>query len=622
MPRCVFPFAAVVGQERVKKALVLNSINPRIGGVLISGDKGTAKSTLVRGLADIVDMEVIDLPLNITEDRLVGGIDIEAAIARGESGFEPGLLHKADGNILYIDEVNLLSEHIANCLLEAAASGENVVEREGVSYRHKARFILIGTMNPEEGSLRPQLVDRFGLYTEVHGEPDPQKRAQIIRRRLDFEHDYSSCRARWLRESTALAQEIAEARTSLKQVSVSEDALRLAAAVAREGHCAGHRAEIVTIETARAIAALDGRDAVTEGDIQEAAGYALPHRLRQAVAPAAEIRDSTELCREDHPEVSPMDAGGDVFGGGNAPGADADNPKPQDDPACSGNDRTEREAVGQPEGAFDARLPDNPYDDVRRPRGSGKRTRVESGSRQGRYVRYRLPKGPIRDLAFDATLRAAAPFQNARREPGIAVVIRPSDIREKVRERHTGFVVLFLVDASGSMGARRRMGAVKGAILSLLGDAYRKRDRVGLVAFRRSSATTLLGITRSVDLAHKCLRDLPTGGRTPLAAGLYHAHEVLRSAMIKESEISPYLVLVSDGRANVSMTGGSAIADAFSMAARLKLAGVHSLVIDTEEGHTRLGLAQKIAEVLGADYVRLNKLTSQSITSNVRQRVT
>ena len=622
MGHCCFPFVAVIGQDKVKRALILNAVNPRIGGVLISGEKGTAKSTLVRGLADVTDgMEVVDLPLNITEDRLIGTIDIEAAIARGRKYFEPGLLQKADGNILYIDEVNLLSEHIANCLLETAASGVNIVEREGISHRHAARFILVGTMNPEEGLMRPQLLDRFGLYTEVHGETDGRNRAEIIRRRLEYERSPDAYRRRWHEESRALAERIRQAKDLLPQVQASGAALSLAAAVSRQAGCAGHRAEIIIIETARAIAAFDTRREITEEDIREAAGYALRHRMREPV-PArennveqepeqpADMRDEEVSPHPESPESTTQNLNYHNTGEINTP----------HDYPDSG--QIERERLEEPSGVFDIRIADVQFNDIHRPRGSGKRARVKSGSRQGRYIRYRFPGGKTSDLAFDATLRAAAPFQNVRREPGLALVIRPPDIREKVKEKHTGCVVLFVVDASGSMGARRRMGAVKGAVLSLLGDIYRKRDRVGLIAFRKDGARTLLGITRSIELAHKCLKELPTGGRTPLAAGLVKAYELFKITKVKEPDMLPYLVLVSDGKANVSLNGGNAVEDAVRVAERIRHEGINCMVLDTEDGYIRLGIAGKIAEVLNAGYVKMDDISARKITSNVRQLIT
>ncbi|MBE6064239.1 cobaltochelatase subunit CobN [Clostridium cochlearium] len=278
----VYPFAAVIGQEKVKKALILNVINPSIGGVLISGEKGTAKSTLVRGLANLMkNMQVIDLPLNVTEDKLLGTIDIEKAIVKGERSFESGILKKAHGNILYVDEVNLLSEHIVNCLLEVSASGVNHVEREGISFKHPSNFVLVGTMNPEEGNLRSQFLDRFGLYLDVKGSMDLSERKEIIKRRLKYEENPVDYINVWKEETEKLLNKILKAKNCLKKVKVSESVMNIAAQISNEANCSGHRAELVIVETAKAISAFDNRKNITIEDVKEAAELALPHRMRE-----------------------------------------------------------------------------------------------------------------------------------------------------------------------------------------------------------------------------------------------------------------------------------------------------------------------------------------------------
>lgn len=604
-------------------ALILNVINPRIGGVLISGEKGTAKSTLVRGMADVTGkMKVIDLPLNITEDRLVGSIDIETAILHGKAVFEPGLLKKADGNILYIDEVNLLSDHITNCLLEAAASGINIIEREGISFKHRSEFVLVGTMNPEEGLLRPQILDRFGLYTEVHGERESNSRAEIIRRRLEFEKNPVKYRAKYRAENSELSNRITQASRLLRNIRITNENLMLAANIAWEAGCAGHRAEIVIIETARAVAAYDNRTTVTEDDIHVAAEYALPHRMRETSPappppppmpeqPEKESKstqfeeESTESGEKNISQVPPSE----IDAGMATEPEQNEHSEPAQDIA---------DDIEEPCGSFDIEIADFRLNEIRKVQGAGKRARVKTDSRQGRYIRYRFPGGKVRDIAFDATLRAAAPFQNFRKNANLAVVIKSSDIREKVKEKHTGCIVLFVVDASGSMGAMKRMGAVKGAVISMLDEAYKKRDRVGVVAFRKQGADTLLGITRSIDLAYQCLRELPTGGKTPMAAGLARGYELLKTAAIKEPDLLPYLVLVSDGKTNVSLEGTNPVDDVLRIACRIRNEGIRSMVIDTEEGYIRLGMAKKISEALNAEYVKLDNVTAQGISSSVK----
>lgn len=277
-----YPFTAIVGQEMMKQALLLNVINPKLGGVLISGEKGTAKSTAVRALVDLLqDLRVVNLPVSATEDRVVGTLDIEHAIKHGEKKFEPGLLAKADGHILYVDEINLLEDHIVDVLLDAAAMGVNTVEREGVSHTHSSRFVLIGTMNPEEGDLRPQLLDRFALSVEVTGEKDVHQRMEVIRRRLQYEANPQEFCTAFEAEQQALAAQIHKARVILGEVSLSDEILSLAAQLSIQLDIHSHRADIMMIKTAMTIAALHGRTSIDVSDMQQAASLVLPHRLRQ-----------------------------------------------------------------------------------------------------------------------------------------------------------------------------------------------------------------------------------------------------------------------------------------------------------------------------------------------------
>ncbi|NSW91369.1 MAG: magnesium chelatase subunit D family protein [Firmicutes bacterium] len=630
--RYVFPYPAVIGQDKVKKALLLNVVNPLIGGVLISGEKGTAKSTLVRGVAALMlDMEVVELPLNVTEDRLVGSIDLERAIKDGKKSFEPGILKKAHGNMLYVDEVNLLSEHIVNCLLEVSASGVNVVEREGISCSHPSCFVLVGTMNPEEGKLRPQFLDRFGLFTEVSGTKDLHERMEIIKRRLEYEKDPEEYLKLWEQESCRIRNNILKARDAVGKCRVSEDALKLAAEISEEANCAGHRAELVMVETAKAIAALSGRLYVTLQDIKEAAQFALPHRLRDAPqlentaskeqTEDRENNDNQDMVNEQNEErheceneEQQREQEHSALQESRVQDDGDDDRGPDEKGACEDTDNIE-----EPGEIFQVKPFLAEMKDLKVRKGSGKRSRVKTDSLQGRYVKYAFPKGKAADIAFDATFRAAAPFQNARERNGLAIAIHSCDLREKVRERRTGCTLLFIVDASGSMGANRRMKAVKGAILSLLDDAYQKRDRVGLVAFRKDSAELLLGITRSVDLAHKKLKEIPTGGRTPMTAGLQMGYEIIKAVKVKDPDMIPILILISDGRSNVSLNGENPLEASIKAASRIAAEGIKTLVIDTECDFICLGLAKRIAEAMKADYYKLEELEANRIISAVKK---
>ena len=605
-----FPFVAVAGQDSVKQALLLCAVNPAIGGVLLAGEKGTAKSTLVRGLAALLeDSPFVELPLNVTEDRLVGSVDLEAALQRGQLQSEGGLLQQADGGFLYVDEVNLLSEHIVNILLEVSSTGENIVEREGISFRHQSRFLLVGSMNPEEGRLRPHFADRFGLYVPTHGERDPGVRCEIIRRRLEYEQDPVVFESKWESQTLALQRKLNQARLLLPRVMLPERQRRFAVQLAIQGGCAGHRGELAMCEASRARAALAGRLTVTGEDIQAVAPFALAHRLREAVS-APETPEKLDQENDTQEWEKPK-----------APEPEAPEFQQEDSSIqCAQDSNQTAEAVDR----WDDIQPiqqgirlSEPVTRQKLPAGTGKRLKVRSHSSRGRYIRAALPNQSEDDVALDATLRAAA--SHPKGNSPLMVDIRSDDLRVKVREQRTGATILFLVDASGSMGAMHRMGVVKGAVLSLLSDAYEKRDTVGIIAFRKERADTLLPLTRSVDLAQKQLRQLHTGGKTPLAHGLLAAGQLLKIDRLKNPGSRQYLVVVSDGRTNVPLWSDSPTEDAWKAAKQLSVEPIQSLVLDPEEGFMQFGMAKKLAEALNGEYVHLKVNSSQVLGSTVRE---
>ncbi len=657
--RPVFPFTAIVGQRLMKKALILNAINPRIGGVLIRGEKGTAKSTAVRafvrllpeimvvdgcrygcapdahslcaGCADLPSnveistvsrrVPLVELPVGATEDRVVGTLNVEHAIKEGERVFEPGLLAAANRGILYVDEVNLLGDHLVDVLLDAAAMGRNYVEREGISVSHPAEFILAGTMNPEEGDLRPQLLDRFALAVEVEGLRDPAERAEVVRRRIAFEADPEGFTSRWQGEEDSERERIASAREQLTQVRMLDSLLELITRICAAYEIDGLRGDVVVYKTALTLAAYAGRDRVLVEDIQEAAEMALVHRRRRQPFDRSDTaREQLQEILRQHVEsgevggIEPEDMGGDG-------GDEGDRDEHQPPGGSSARDQVT--AMGEPYAVRPLAPPARPRSASQ---ASGRRTPAVGESRGGRYIGARPPggHGPVSmgNLALDATIRAAAPFQNTRRTmraDGPRLLITPQDVREKVRETKVGNLVLFCVDASGSMAARQRMTAVKGAVLSLLLDAYQKRDRVGLIAFRGTAASLVLPPTNSVEQAERQLRSLPTGGRTPLAQALKLSLETLDPQ--SSDAWLPWLVLVSDGRPNVPLEGGDPMEDSCRVAGILKTLGIRSLLIDTENGAVKLGLNRRIAEALGAEYLRLEELAAHSIDRAVRRRV-
>ncbi|MGI5164367.1 putative cobaltochelatase [Spirillospora sp. CA-253888] len=657
-----YPFSAVVGMDDLKLALLVNAVSPGVGGVLVRGEKGTAKSTIVRALADLLPglrvvegcrfscdphdpdpacpdgphaagegsaerpARLVELPVGASEDRLTGSLDIERALTEGVKAFEPGLLATAHRGVLYVDEVNLLHDHLVDLLLDAAAMGESHVEREGVSVRHAARFLLVGTMNPEEGELRPQLLDRFGLTVEVAATRDPDERAEVVRRRLRYEADPEGFAAGFEWEEAALAGRIAAAQARLPEVELTDTALRQITAVCAAFEVDGLRADLVTARAAIALAAWDGRDSVGEEDVRTAARLALPHRRRRDPFDAPGLdRDKLDRILDEHADPEPPEPDGDGPDGGpdggpggpDGPGGDGglqnDTGPSAEGPAPSGEqqgDDAEKPSGGP--GAGDQEPA--PADAAYKPRlftvpGMG-------AGAPGRRSKARSPHGRVsgdrpgsHGVHLSATLRAAAPHQRARGRSGPGLLVAPEDLREPVRDGREGNLVLFVVDASGSMAARKRMRAVKGAVLSLLLDAYQRRDKVGLITFRGREADLALPPTSSVEAGARRLEKLPTGGRTPLSAGLLRAAEVLRVERLRDPARRPLLVLVTDGRA----THGPDPAAAAGL-----LSGVASVVVDCESGPVRLGLAAALGTRLGAQVVRLEELAADGLAGVVR----
>ena len=659
----------------MKRALLLNAVNPKIGGVLVRGKKGTAKSTAVRSLAALLpevtvvqgcpyncspedrqglcnrcepgdndaqtvvrQIPIIDLPVGATEDRLVGSLDIEEAIKTGNRVFEPGLIAATHQGILYIDEVNLLNDHLVDILLDAAAMGRNYVEREGISVTHRSEFILVGTMNPEEGDLRPQLLDRFGLAVEVEGRFSPEERQLIVKRRIAYEADPHEFMSKWRQTEEEERARVLRSQKLLPQVVVGDDILELITSICAEYDVDGMRGDIVMYKTALTIAAYENRTDVNAEDVREAANLALLHRQRrqpfQQPNLATEQLDSMvdDFQGQDNQRESsdqPQDQGeGDSEPSDlppskdetetNEPENDSESESESDSSAPSSLGQEQQFEVGDP---FAVRQLNLKPPDQRSRRASGRRNVTITDSNAGRYVRSKMPEGKASSLALDATLRAAAPHQNSRRASSGSqnrVLIEPWDIRDKVRESMSGSLVLFVVDASGSMGAQRRMVAVKGAIMSLLLDAYQRRDRVGLISFRGTRAELLLPPTNSVDLAKIHLQDMPTGGRTPLSAGLFKALEIIETERIKDRDVLPLLVLLSDGRGNVALGHDSPLDEAYAGAGIIGEEKIPSVVVDTESGFLKLGMVQPVAEAMGAQYLKLEDLRADNLAEAVR----
>jgi magnesium chelatase subunit D len=681
----LLPFSAVVGQDDARLALLLGAVDPGLGGVLLTGEKGTAKTTLVRALAAILPgisvvsgcrfscdpsapdpscpdgphpvdalasfrpARLVELPLGATDDRITGSLDVPRVLAGAPTAqaFVPGLLALAHRGVLYVDEINLLPDHLVDVLLDAAATGVATVEREGISLRHASRFLLVGTMNPEEGELRPQLLDRFGLCVPVVASADPQHRAAAVRARLS--HDLRGATAAQQAAGQELTSRIAVASGARDTVALSDERLlRITTACAALG-VDGLRGDLVTARAALAHAAWAGRPEVTEADVRAAARLALPHRRRRGPF--------------DDPGMDDQQLD-DAFGGAAEPeppgGAPEDGSPPGDGPEGSGPDdggpddsgpddgggpdggpgggvRNDAAPAGSP--PRDGRIPEPwtpPPAGLPQPEGAGAqpngapapaRGTVAGGTvfsvrhlqarglgtgSGGRRSRSKGPGGrPAGSAAttvspdLTATVRAAALAR-----PGQPFAVRPGDLRRWLRRGRESNLVILLLDTSGSMAARRRTATVSAVALSLLRDSYRRRDRVALLTFAGRDATVVVPPTRSAGLAAQRLQGLPAGGQTPLAAGLDAARTLARREFWREPDRRPLLVVVTDGRA----TGGTDPVGRARHAARglARFPGLSGVVVDAEDGPVRLGLAGVLAADLGAELVTVAGLASAS----------
>jgi len=613
-----YPLSAIVGHDRLRLALLLCAVRPEIGGVLIRGEKGTAKSTAVRALAAVLTeadpgAKLVELPIGATEDRVVGSLDLQKVLRDGEHAFSPGLLSRAHGGVLYVDEVNLLPDHLVDILLDTAAMGRVHIERDGVSHSHESRFMLVGTMNPEEGELRPQLLDRFGLAVDVRASREVTVRSEVIRRRLDYEYDPAGFAARYADADSDLAIRISAARALVDEVELPDRELNRIAALCAAFDVDGMRADLVIARTAVAHAAwrgaetrareAAGRITVGEDDIRVAAELALPHRRRRDPFDDPGI-DAGDL---DEALSAAADAGGE--------------PEPDPDPSGGGQpaEGSTESPVRQANSSSTVR-PSAPPTATFRTRAltvpgvgdghAGRRSpaRNSAGATVGASATPEQGYG----LHLFATLLATA---NRR---AVAGPVRPEaqDVRRAARVGREGNLVIFVVDASGSMAARDRMAAVTGAALSLLRDAYQRRDKVAVITFRAGSARLVLPPTASAHIAARRLTRLDTGGTTPLAEGLLAARDVVMRERARDRTRRPLVVVLTDGRA----TGGpNPLGRSRIAAAQLVAEGAAAVVVDCEASYIRLGLAAELANQLGAPVLRLEQLRADHLAQAVRR---
>lgn len=638
-----FPFSALVGQELMKRALLLNVIDPTLGGVLIKGERGTAKSTGVRALIDLLPtirvvencpfrcdpddspanlcayckerqetgplpvrerkVRLVNLPIGTTEDRLLGTIDIEKALKTGHKAFEPGLLAEANRGILYVDEVNLLNDQIVDLFLDAAASGMNVVEREGISFSHSSRFILVGTMNPEEGDLRPQLLDRFGLSVTIEGIHSLPERVEIIKRRLAFEQDPDGFRTQWAEKDSELARQVVTAMASLAQIAFPEHLLEMAAKLSVAMETDGHRADIVMMKTARANAAFEGRAKVSPDDLHLAARLVLPHRIKKNPLKKAEL-DQNKLREVMEQAGSPVGAANEEWAPVhlNKPKQTAHNKTYKSPLSCVTHLCTGSKVF----------RPQIPWHRLTLGTHPGRRFSLpnprKGGSVQG--SRFIHPGDTLDDLSIMGTIRAAVPYQTHRGGNG-SLKIRWDDLRLRKRSRKTGLALMMIVDSSASMRTNDRMSVTKGVVESLLEDLYLRRDKLGIITFRHTEAEVVLPLTHNIRDAAEGVEKLPVGGRTPLAAGLELGIRLLTQEKRKNPETLPVMLLFSDGNPNVSCFGGDPLEETLFYAREIRRQNIQAILVDTEFNPMAVGYGYEIARQMNATYTTMDRLYEQ-----------
>jgi magnesium chelatase subunit D len=606
-----FPFSAIVGQDDLKLALVLTAVDPIIGGVLITGERGTAKSTAARGLAALLPRTAqgksapfVELPLGATEDRVIGSLDISKALRDGGTELRSGLLARADGGVLYVDEVNLLPDHIVDVLLDAAAGGRVTIERDGISAGEPARFVLIGTMNPEEGDLRPQFVDRFGLCVQVRGLPDHDTRIAAIRRRLAFDDDPASVVEAAQPAERALREGIAAARSRLTALLITDAHLSMVAALSAEHQLDGIRGDLAIIKAARALAAWQAAPEIGEDHIRRAAELAVTHRTRQSKSKSRMPGSK----RSDSPRQNP--AAGDR----SADTANHSRDGADRNPADGNPPDANQSAAANREGASAA--PPAERSSVRWVTDLIDRDRP--GRRGGDSLAPQRVVGVVPfentgTLAIAETLVAAVRRGVRTGERG--VMLAAADLKQHERRGSGRSHVLFLVDASGSMATQRRLEVAKGAALGLLASSYQNRDEVALMIFRAEGTDLVLPFTRHIAGIEQALGEVATGGRTPLARALSDAGRLLQT---REPAL---LVLLTDGRANVSAEGGDPWEEALAACASLRAACAGALVVDCEPGPIMLGRARVLAQALGAECVALDALDSAALSLRIHRHL-
>ncbi len=632
-----FPFSAIYGMEDAKKALLCLIVNPRIKGMLIKGASGVAKTTLARSISgELSGRTIINVPLNVTDEQLFGCLDIEAAIKDGMISMQEGLLERANNNFLYLDDVNLFDQRVISEVMDCVLTRKVTVERENVSSMYTCNTTVIATMNSADSYLNPRVLDCFDMCIQVPAPNGVKDREEIIRRNIEYSEDPDSFVKKYSLEEEKVVKNLLDARKLLKDVTISEDMIAVVSELCVKTDIEGYRGDISTVIVSMTLAALNGRTEVILEDVRQSALFCLYHRQNMKLKEKSEKQKNKEAlegqqdyeimgsgqthmnrcihddCKEDPEELSQEAIDGVT--------------EPDPDSVMTGYIYEVDDVITKIGETFKAI--DVFESESRKARGAandgGKRLFMKSNDRSGKYIGSRITESKNPDLAFDATVRAAAPYQrrrhNENHDDGDTIIIENHDLREKVREKRSSSTFLFLLDTSGSLIIRNRMVAVKATILSMLKNNYVKRDRIGFMTFNEESINMLMPPTKSVDTIYKLLDNLPIGKRTPLSGAMLAVSNYMTTYVRKRPDEKCYVILITDGEANVSIDeNADPIEESLRVAAKISIPNTEWVVIDSGKRFVESDDALNLAHALRARYYRLEDLKASEESINLEE---